>query len=73
MGLYLYPDERIRLKSFSGISKGAKATIRIELETDDMAAFGYFLDGLRRLKEEQAAATQPKPKVRLALPKPEAI
>lgn len=69
--LYLPPDSPIRLKSFSGASKGTKATIRIELETSDMTEFGYALDRLRHLQAEQKAPPV-KPK-RLALPKPEAV
>lgn len=69
--LYLPPDSPIRLKSFSGSSRGAKATIRIELETEDMTEFGYALDRLRHLQAEQKAPPQ-KPK-QLALPKPEVI
>lgn len=70
--LYLEPDSPIRLKSFTSASRGGKATIRIELETADMSQFGYFLQSLGRLQQEQKVPP-PKPKTRLALPKPEAV
>ncbi|WP_126976504.1 hypothetical protein [Frigidibacter oleivorans] len=45
------PDETLRLKSFGSTSKGAKAVIRIEIETSDMWALGH---ALKELAEVQA-------------------
>lgn len=62
---YLFgkPDERLKLKKFSASSSGTKATIRIEIETQDMSMLGYALESLGQVQQGQNA----KP---LALPKP---
>lgn len=78
MGLYLDPEGSFRLKSFSSASRGTKAAIKIEVETDNLDDLGFFLSSLARLQEQQkreaAAKRKPveKPKM-LALPKPGAV
>lgn len=78
MGLYLDPEGSFRLKSFSSASRGTRATIKIEVETDNLDDLGFFLGQLARQQEQQkleAAAKREaskKPKL-LALPKPEAV
>ena len=72
MGLYLEPFSTIRLKSFTSTTKGGKAVIRIELETEDMHDLGYELERLKKLQADQAAEGKRKTS-RLALPKPEAL
>ncbi len=71
MGLYLEPYSPIRLKSFSSSVRGGKATIRVELETEDMNELGFELSSLKLLQQKQMAEGKRKP-ARLALPKPEA-
>jgi hypothetical protein len=72
MSIYLEPFSAVRLKSFSATTKGAKAVIRIELETEDMTELGFELDSLKRLQAAQAA--EPKRKLgQLALPHPDAV
>ncbi|NEX47626.1 hypothetical protein [Pseudotabrizicola algicola] len=70
MGFHIFgaPDEKLRLKSFGATVKGVKATIRIEIETEDMAALGYALGELGEVQQGQRA----KSVRRLALPAPEA-
>ncbi|WP_054007865.1 hypothetical protein [Cypionkella psychrotolerans] len=78
MGLYLDPEGSFRLKAFSSASRGTKATIKIEVETDDLDDLGFFLGSLARLQEQQKQAVvvkreaAKKPKM-LALPKPEPL
>lgn len=84
MSFYLQgsPDAKLRLKSFGASSKGARSTIRIELETDDAFELGYALQSLAQVQQEQkpvkpAPKQQTKakqlalPAPRLALPAPE--
>lgn len=69
MSFHLFgaPDEKLRLKSFGAVVKGAKATVRIEIETDDMGSLGWALRELGEVQQAQRA----KPAKRLALPAPE--
>ncbi|MGD9862556.1 MAG: hypothetical protein AB7S99_05020 [Pseudodonghicola sp.] len=76
-GFYLHgrPDDRLRLKSFGATSKGAKSTIRIELETEDAFELGYALQSLAQVQEGQKPP-KPTPKrqtkaKQLALPAPQ--
>lgn len=77
MGLYLDPEGKLRLKSFSSATRGTKGVIKIEFETDDLDELGFFLASLARLADQQKLEanlkrkTAQKPKL-LALPKPEA-
>lgn len=77
MGLYLDPEGKMRLKSFSSATRGTKGVIKIEVETDDLDELGFFLGSLARLAQQQKLeadlkrAAGKKPKL-LALPKPEA-
>lgn len=76
MGLYLDPQGKMRLKSFSSATRGVKGVVKIEVETDDMDELGFFLGSLARLAERQSREADlkrkaaKKPKL-LALPKPE--
>lgn len=72
MALYLEPFSTIRLKSFSSSTRGGKAVIKIELETEDMHDLGYELERLKHLQASQAAESKRKT-TRLALPKPEGL
>jgi predicted DNA-binding protein len=72
MGLYLPPNSTIRLKAFSAMTRGGKAVIKIELETEDMNDLGFELDALKRLQAAQAAEVKRK-RGRLALPHPDAV
>ena len=45
------PNAELRLKSFSGVSKGGKNVIRIEIEAPD---YYYFGNALKELGEVQA-------------------
>lgn len=76
------PDERLRLKSFSSTSRGAKATLKIELVADDPYALAYALEQLAAVQEAQKPAKAPArrsakakplalPAPSRALPKPE--
>lgn len=68
------PDAKLRLKSYSGSSRGGKHVIKIELETTDAFTFGYELEKLAEVQAGQRAKpekTKPKPKAKpLALPAP---
>ena len=76
MGLYLDPEGRVRLKSFSSATRGTKGVIKIEIETDDLSELGFFLSSLSRLQEQQKLEAElrrkavKKPKL-LALPAPD--
>lgn len=69
MGFYLFgaPDESLKLRAFSASVKGAKAILRIEIETEDISKLGFALQELGEVQKGQRA----KPHARLALPAPE--
>ena len=60
MSFYLFgkPDERLRLKSYSGASRGGKSIIKIEIEVDDPALFGFALADLANVQAGQRAMSQ---------------
>ncbi len=64
------PDEKLRLKSFTSSSRGARMTIKIECETDDPYELAYALMALGKVQRGQRAKQKPKA-TPLALPKPE--
>mgnify|MGYP001240535170 CR=1 FL=1 len=68
MGFYIFgePTEKLRLKSFSASVRGAKAILKIEIETDDMSRLGFALQELGEVQKGQRVKT---PR-RLALPAP---
>ena len=68
MSFYLLgkPDEALKLKSFEATVRGAKAVVKITVETDDMSAMGFALQGLGEVQKGQRV----KPSPRLALPAP---
>lgn len=72
MSFYLFgsPDEKLRLKSFSGTSKNGQCVIRIEITTNDAGAFGYALSELGEVEKGQRPVTAPPKPKRLALPAP---
>lgn len=68
------PDAKLRLKSFGATSKGARSTIRIELETEDAYELGYALQSLDQVQQEQKSVkpqTKAKQVTLSALPGPE--
>lgn len=79
MSFYLFgkPDERLRLKSYSGASRGGKSIIKIEIEVDDLALFGFALADLANVQAGQRAMSQkrkPQSKAKpLALPAPQLV
>lgn len=78
MSFYLFgtPDEALRLKAFSSVSRGGKCTIKIEIETTSPYHMGYALEQLAEVQAGQKVVAQksaPKPKAPLALPKPEGV
>lgn len=67
------PDEKLRIKSFSGASKNGKHTVRIEIETNDTYYFGAALKELEEVQKAQRTPKAPpkKPAAKpLALPAP---
>ena len=69
MGLYL--DESWRLKGYTAATRNGKSTVRIEIETGDHFALGYFLDSLARIEDKQRAERKSSAKpTLLALPAP---
>ena len=83
--IYLAADDRLRLKSYTATTRGAKSVIRIELETEDTFELAHALRclGETQAKQKAAAAAKRKaaaapkrkslalPAPRLALPAPE--
>ena len=70
MSFYLHgsADEKLRLKSFSAVSRGNSSTIKIELVTADPYELAYALKCLTKVQEGQKP---PKPaSMRKAKPKP---
>jgi hypothetical protein len=67
------PDAQLRLKAFSSSSRGGRFSIRIEVETDDPAKFGFALADLVEVQKGQKAKPAPKKPAQklLALPAPE--
>lgn len=55
-------DSELRIKSFSSTTKGEKATIRIELETDDLYWLGHTLRELAATQKSQRQKPKPEPK-----------
>lgn len=74
MSFYLFgnPGETLRLRSYSGASRGGKNIIKIEIEVSDPAHFGFALGDLAKVQAGQRAKPEkPKPKAKpLALPAP---
>ncbi len=74
----IYFDGSVRLKTYTSVSKGAKATIKIELETTDRYDLASVLRQCDEIDRQQREATKPVPKVarpaakklQLALPAP---
>lgn len=74
----IYFDGAVRLKSYSAVTKGAKATIKIELEASDRYDLASVLRQLDEIDREQREAAKPAPKTtrpaarkaQLALPAP---
>jgi hypothetical protein len=74
----IYFDGEVRLKSYTAVTKGAKATIKIELETSDRYDLASILRQLDKIDGEQRDAAKPAPKItrptakkaQLALPAP---
>lgn len=68
------PEERLRLKSFTSTSRGAKTTLKIELVSDDPYAVAYALENLAAVAEAQKPVKptrrQPEKPKPLALPAP---
>lgn len=67
-------EERLRLKSFTSTSRGAKTTLKIELVSDDPYAVAYALQQLAAIEEAQKPAKAParrsQKSKQLALPAP---
>ncbi|CAK7257528.1 MULTISPECIES: hypothetical protein [unclassified Shinella] len=74
----IYFDGAVRLISYSAVTKGAKATIKIELEASDRYDLASLLRQLDEIDREQREAAKPAPKAtrpaarksQLALPAP---
>lgn len=74
----VYFDGSVRLKTYSAVTKGAKATIKIELEASDRYDLASILRQLDDIDREQREAVKPAPKAarptarkeQLALPAP---
>lgn len=58
----IYFDGAVRLKTYSSVSKGAKATIKIELEATDRYDLASILRQLDEIDREQREAVKPAPK-----------
>lgn len=67
-GIYL--GETVRLKTYTSVTKGQKATIRIELETPDRYDLSYLLRQLDALYQEQQDRAKPAKKARQAPEEP---
>ncbi|KNY13627.1 hypothetical protein AKG11_28245 [Shinella sp. SUS2] len=74
----IYFNGAVRLKTYSAVTKGAKATIKIELEASDRYDLASVLRQLNDIDREQREAAKPAPKAarpaarkeQLALPAP---
>lgn len=62
----IYFDGAVRLKTYSAVTKGAKATIKVELEASDRYDLASVLRQLDDIDREQREAAKPAP-----APKPE--
>ncbi len=58
----IYFDGAVRLKSYSAVTNGAKATIKIELEASDRYDLASLLRQLDEIDREQREAAKPAPK-----------
>lgn len=76
MSFYLFgdPDEKLRLKSFSGAARNGKMVLKIECEATDSYEFAYALERLACVQAGQKPPASPPPKAKqpkpLALPAP---
>lgn len=78
MTIYIFdgPDSHLKIKSFSSSSRGEKATIRIELETE-LEWLSFILKELADTQKAQRQKPKPEPKAKpvkaklLALPAPQ--
>ncbi|WP_439604415.1 hypothetical protein [Shinella sp.] len=74
----IYFDGAVRLKTYSAVTKGAKATIKIELEATDRYDLASILRQLDEIDRDQRESSMPAPKTsrppgrkaQLALPAP---
>ncbi len=74
----IYFDGTVRLRTYTATSKGAKATIKIELETSDRFDLASVLRQCDEIDRQQREAVKPAPeanrpatrKAQLALPAP---
>lgn len=70
----LYLTDALILKSYTATTRGAKSTIRIEIETEDTYELGYLLRELGEAQQKQRAGAQAKKAAKarrpLALPPP---
>lgn len=68
MSFYLFghPDEKLRLKAFSGNARDGKMLLKIEIEAADVFHFGYALAELAEVKKGQSAKPERAKKPRAA-------
>lgn len=70
MSVYIFdnPDSHLKIKSFSSSTRGERATIRIELETD-LDWLSFILKELAETQKAQRQKPRPAQKAKPAKPK----